>query len=161
VLLLISVLALGALAFLFFTIYTESRSTGRQAAGTQAVAPDGTLCDWLSPPATIPASPATATFGLLVTHQSAGARPVPVVQHKVRIVLTADPPDAGRLVSINEGAGSVDLSGGGPVSTYEATTDADGLIAATVALEAARTATLQAVDLENGAAGEAISFTAE
>jgi hypothetical protein len=161
VLLLISVLALGALGFLFFTIYRESRTTGRQAAGGQAATSGGTLCDWLSPPASIPGSPATATFGLLVTRQSAGAPPAPVPQYKVKIVLSPDPSDAGRLVSVNDAAGPVALGADQPVSSYEAKTDADGLIAATVTLQASCSATLQAMDLENGEAGAPISFTAE
>lgn len=159
-LVLISALALGALAFLFFTIYRESRATGQPATGTQVLSPDGTLCDWLSPPATIPGSPATTAFGLLVKRQSAQGDPAPIAQHKVRIVFTASSPDAGRLVSVVDGSGSVDLSGQ-MVSTYDATTDADGLIAVTVTLDAARTATLQAIDLENGQAGPAIGFTAQ
>jgi hypothetical protein len=149
VLLLISALALGAIGFLFFTIYKESRTSAPQAGGVQALASNGTLCDWLSPPATVAASPATTTFGLLVK------RPA-----KVRIVLTATPPEAGRLISVNDGSGTVDLSGQ-PVSTYDATTDAEGVIAVAVTLEAAHTATLAAVDLASGDTGQAISFAAQ
>lgn len=117
---------------------------------------------WASPPSTIAAAPATATFTYMVQSTTAGGSPAPASGREIKFTLGPSTLKwgTGHIVSITDKNGAaVDV----PQNVMSGTgaTDAGGNIEVVVTLESKESANMVATDVKTGQDDPPIVFSAQ
>lgn len=152
----IAIVIIAVAAVILFGIFSNAKNKLNQ---TQRIT---YTSGWQSPPATIPAAPATGTFTYNVNQQT-GSQPIqPAPDRSVMFTFEPSSAGSGELVSVSSSGSPFSIPATTPPTlAFVGLSDTYGLIQVVVKLEQGMSGKLIASDPTTGVADPPISFTAQ